>query len=313
MLCRQALMEQFVRWLCFAWFAILLASGSPLYAGEIHREAIASAALGRDMDYLVYIPDSYRADHRHYPVLLLLHGAGDDETIWIEQGKLRQIADKLISTGAIPPALIVMPGCRACWWIDGSKDKAESAVWNDFIPTFAKRYRTIETRGGLLVAGISAGGYGAIRFAMKHPDRVTAAAAISPAIYATSPPKSSAARTQPAFRGLDGNFNQAVWAAENYPSLQDRYYASRLRVPFYLVSGDGDQLGIAYETALLFKTLFEHQPDITELRIVDGGHNWDMWRKALQDSMTYLFQYASRPQESNPRLMLAAPTVSTKN
>lgn len=304
-------MEPFVRWLSIAWFAILLATGTSLSAGEIRREAIASPALGRDMQYLVYVPDSYKSDHRRYPVLLLLHGAGDDESVWSDRGNIREIADKLISSGAIPPTLIVMPGCRGCWWINGAKDKAEASLWNDLLPSFAKRYRTIESRDGLVVAGLSAGGYGAIRFGLKYPERVAAVAAISPAIYSTTPPGGSAARTQAAFRGPDGNFDQTTWIAENYPSLQERYFAKGPRVPFYIVSGDGDQLGIAFEAALLFKTLFEHQPDISELRIVDGAHNWNMWQKAMQDSMQYLFRFASQPVNGHKKLEAAAPTNTT--
>lgn len=312
-LSRRAIREQVVRWLSIAWVAFLLASVSSANAGEIRRETIASAALARDMQFLVYVPDSYKSGTRHYPVLLLLHGAGDDETAWIEHGKIGEIADHLISSGVIPPTLIVMPGCRGCWWIDGNRDKAESALWKDLLPAIARRYRTIESRSGLVVAGLSAGGYGAVRFALNYPDRLAAVAAISPAIYATTPPSGSAARTQPAFRGVDGRFSQAAWTAANYPRLQDRYFAQGIRVPFYLVSGDGDRLGIAYEAALLFKSLFEHQPDITELRIVDGGHNWAMWKKALQDSMTYLFRFASPPQDGIQKLKVAAPTIAARN
>lgn len=303
--------EQVVRWLSFAWIAFLLAANTPAYAGDVRQEVIASAALGRDMKALVYVPDTYKANTRRYPVLLLLHGAGDDETAWIERAKISEMADELISSGTIPPTLIVMPGCRACWWIDGKQDKAESALWNDLIPALAKRYRTIESRSGLVIAGLSAGGFGAVRFALKYPDRVAAVAAISPAIYAIAPPTGSAARTQPAFRGSDGRFSQAAWMAANYPSLQARYFARDVRVPFYLVSGDGDRLGIAYEAALLFKTLFEYQPDITELRIVDGGHNWVMWRKALRDSMKYLYRFASPPQDGVAKMTVAAPKIGS--
>jgi enterochelin esterase-like enzyme len=268
----------------------------PVSASEVHRETLASAALARDMPFNVYIPDGYQSGVERYPVLYLLHGAGGDENAWVERGNIQERADKLIASHAIPPTLIVMPGCRACWWIDGAKDKAETAFWSELVPTVAKRFRTIESRSGMLIAGLSAGGYGAIRFAMKYPDRIAAAAAFSPAVYAVTPPTASSARRQPPFLGADGQFNQAMWNALNYPRLIDAYFGQKFRVPFYLVSADGDRFGIAFETALLFKRLFDNQPDIVELRIVDGDHSWKVWANALDDAMKYLYRSAARPQ-----------------
>ncbi len=74
------------------------------------------------------------------------------------------------------------------------------------------------------------------------------------------------------------------------------YFAQRYRVPLYLVSGDSDRLGIAYETALLFKRLFERQPEQTELRVVDGEHSWKVWQATISDAMRYVFRYAEPPQ-----------------
>ena len=132
---------------------------------------------------------------------------------------------------------------------------------------------------------------------MKYPDRIAAIAAFSPAVYALTPPTASSARTRPPFLGPDGQFNQAIWTAQNYPRLAETYFGQQFRVPFYLVSGDGDRFGIAFETALLFKTMFDRQPDIAELRIVDGDHSWAVWANALDDALKYLYRFAARPQE----------------
>jgi S-formylglutathione hydrolase FrmB len=287
---------------CLAAFVgtiLLSLAFSPLsVAGELQHKSVASAALKRDMTYTVYVPDGYQSSDLHYPVLYLLHGAGGDENAWVEHGGIRERADRLIASGAIPPTLIVMPGCRSCWWIDGAKDQAETAFWNDLVPSVASGYRTIETKAGRLVAGLSAGGYGSVRFAMKYPERIAAVAALSPAVYAVTPPANSSARnqTQSPFLGRDGQFDQASWTAMNYPSLADRYFGQRARVPFYLMSGDRDGFGIAFETALLFKVLFDKQPELAKLRIIDGDHSWPVWANALDEAMTYIYRHAARPE-----------------
>jgi enterochelin esterase-like enzyme len=264
-------------------------------ASEIRNEWLLSKALGRRMPYLVYLPDGYARGQDLYPVLYLLHGAGGDERVWASNGHIKEQADSLIASGAIFPAIIVMPGCPASWWVDGAKEQAETAFWSDLVPMISMRYRTIETRGGRLVAGLSAGGYGAVRFALRHPSRIAAAAALSPAIYTGAVPNLSAARTQPPFLGPDGQFDRAAWDRLNYPALLDQYFAQPSRVPLYLVAGDSDKLGIASETALLFTQLSARQPGKAELRMVEGGHSWAVWEANIGAAMQYMFKFADKP------------------
>jgi enterochelin esterase-like enzyme len=278
-----------------AMLVLVLILGRPADAGELLHQAMPSGALQRELPYLIYLPDDYTSGNRRYPVLYLLHGAGGDESIWVERGTIKERADRLIASGAIPPAIIVMPGCPGAWWVDGAKDKAETAFWSELVPFIDKTYRTIDSRLARLVAGISAGGYGAVRYGLKYPDRLAAVAALSPAIYAVTPPVRSSARRDPAFLRPDGLFNQTLWTAENYPRLASRYFDQETRVPFYLVSADGDELGIAYETALLFKTISDQQPEQVELRIVDGKHDWSVWSTTLDDAMKYVFRFVPRP------------------
>lgn len=276
-------------------------------AGEIHSETVPSPALGHIMHYVIYLPDGYKSGQKNYPVLYLLHGAGGDERAWEDKGHIRDRADRLIANGKIPPAIIVMPGCPACWWVDGSKERAETAFWADLVPAIDMRYRTIDTRGGRLVAGLSAGGYGAVRYALHYPERLAAVAALSPAVYAESVPQFSAARAQPPFIGSDGKFSRAAWDRQNYPVLLEHYFAQPFRVPFYLVSGDHDKLGITFETALLYKRLFQRQPEQVEFRVVDGDHSWKVWEATIDSAMEYIFSFADRPRPAMRSAGLAAP------
>jgi enterochelin esterase-like enzyme len=284
----------------FAWHTGIV------LAGEIQSESLYSQALGRSMPYLVYLPDGYRTGQQRYPVLYLLHGAGGDEHAWAALGHIEEKADRLIAAGAIPKAIIIMPGCPACWWIDGAKDKAETAFWSDLVPLVDKRYRTISSRGGRLLAGLSAGGYGAIRYALRYPDRIAAVAALSPAIYTGAVPMFSAARAQPPFLGADGKFNKAAWDRQNYPAVLDEYFAQPNRVPFFLVSGNRDRLGISRETILLFRRLSQRQAGHVELRVVEGDHTWKVWEPTIDVAMRYVFRFADKPEPEVRTAGLAA-------
>ena len=62
-------------------------------------------------------------------------------------------------------------------------------------------------------------------------------------------------------------------------------------MPFYLVSGAGDELGIAFETAQFSKLMAGRQPDRVDLHIVEGRHDWSVWNNTLDDALTYLYRY----------------------
>jgi len=80
----------------------IAAWGMPSSASELRRATVASAALGRDMRFIVYIPDGYETGAQRYPVLYLLHGAGGDENAWVERGYKPTILT--ISQNSRPPA-----------------------------------------------------------------------------------------------------------------------------------------------------------------------------------------------------------------
>lgn len=276
------------------------ATVTPATASDLLRGAVPSPNLKRDFPYTIYLPDGYARSGQRFPVLYLLHGAGGDETDWDRQAHIRELADALIAKGDIPPSIIVMPGCPTCWWVDGRQDKAETAFWNELVPGIDQAYRTIARREGRFLAGVSAGGFGAVRFALKYPDRVGAVAALSPAVYSETPPADSAARRQPPFTTPDGRFSETAWTTKNYPALLPAYFNGTQRVPMYLVSGDDDRLGIAFEAALLHKRLSARNPNQAELRIVDGEHSWKLWSRVLPEAMTYIFR-------QSPALIVQAP------
>ncbi|MEQ1696598.1 MAG: alpha/beta hydrolase-fold protein [Hyphomicrobiaceae bacterium] len=275
--------------------ALLPLMGFCVQAGELRRDFLPSPTLGENLNFVVYLPDGYEASRARYPVLYLLHGAGGDASEWTSATKLQTVADRMIASGEIPPVLIVMPECRGCWWVDSPRANIETAFWADLVPGLARRYRTIESREGRGIAGYSAGGFGAVRFALKYPDKFAAVAAFSPAVYSDVPPVQSMARAQLPFRLANGGFNATMWKARNYPALINGYTRQANRVPMFLVSGDHDKLGIAFETALLFKTMFELQGDSVEFRVVDGGHSTEVAAKALPDALKYLFRHLQKP------------------
>jgi enterochelin esterase-like enzyme len=286
-----------VRTLGIALVALVMFIGAlPAFASVVIAREFDSAALGRKWSYAVYLPSDYDASNLRYPVLYLLHGHGGGLYDWVIKGHIQSTTDALIASGDMPQAIIVMPDAGMTWYVD-RQEKMETAVIRDLIPDVERHFRTLTTRAGRLVGGLSMGGYGALRFALKYPDMFAAAALLSPAIYDPEPPESSGARRAGVFGSPD--FEPAVWKSLNYPTLWDAYLAKKMPVPMYVTSGDDDEYYIESEAAKLYSLLRKNnQP--AELRVVDGAHTWTVWQSSIGDAMRYIFRYSARPMETAP-------------
>lgn len=271
----------------YVFFFATLAISGLAHAGEILTETFRSETLGRDYKFTVYLPDSYRKDDKRYPILYLLHGSGGDENDWLSKGGARETMDALIARRLIQPMIVVMPGHATAWWVDGATEKGETALIKDVIPHAEGKYRVHSVRGNRLVAGLSAGGYGALNLIFKYPLMFAAAAILSPAIYDPVPPSHSSSESNPQFQ-KEGKFDPALWKSLNYVSHIEAYKQAGIIVPLYIHSGDHDTLGIALQAAMLYEKLRLHQPDAVELRIVNGDHEWMLWRDTLPDALQFM-------------------------
>ena len=275
-----------------AAFALSILSLAPqALAGDVVTREFTSTALDRNWSYTVYLPNGYETSNLRYPVLYLLHGNGGGLNDWVNQGGIEETADALIGNGDIPPAVIVMPDAGTSWYVD-RKENMETAVIDDLIPDVENNFRVLTSRDGRLVGGLSMGGYGAMRFALKYPEMFGAAALLSPAIYDPEPPGNSAAQRVGVFGETE--YDPEVWMNLNYPSLWETYLEKQLPVPMYINSGDDDRFFIELEVAEFYSLLRQNnQP--AELRIVNGGHDWGVWEATIGDAMKYIFQYSAPP------------------
>ncbi len=270
------------------------AAGQAAAEWRVLPERIAAPDPDRALPYNVFLPTGYDPAKGPYPLLVLLHGAGTDEQFWAGQIRLWRAVEAGQRAGHLPKLIAVMPGSRNTWWLDRPGAPAESAVVENLLADVAAKFPVMATRDGRAIAGYSAGAFGALRIAMRHPGLFGAAGLWAPAIYAELPPPLSAARRAPPFSGPDGRFDPALWKAEAWPSLVDAYVAQPLRVPMFLAAGDHDRLETAFEAALLAKTLTPHQPEGIELRVVDAGHTMRVWEETIDEALAFMFAHLAR-------------------
>src|SRR5581483_6227000 len=161
-------------------FCVLLAlvSAASLTANAQHTSVetiqFQSKLINATLPYNVILPPGYR-------VLYLLHGWGGHYTDWLTRTNIADYAAQY-------RMIIVMPEGNDSWYIDGAagiNDKYESYILKELMPDVDKRYRTIQSRYGRAIAGLSMGGYGAIKFGLKYPATFVFAGSMSGAFGVT--------------------------------------------------------------------------------------------------------------------------------
>src|SRR5262245_35024588 len=159
---------------------------------------VSTAALQRPVDVRILLPDGYADDReRRYPVLYLFHGTSGRPSDWINFGNAEQ-------TTAGLPLIVVLPdagfdGDGGGWftnWYNGGA--GGQPMWETFhidqvVPWVDANLRTIRSRAGRAIAGLSQGGFGALSYAARHPDLFTSVAAFSGRCQTDRDPQTSPA------------------------------------------------------------------------------------------------------------------------
>ena len=160
---------------------LLFAQGSKVF----DNLSVQSKILNMERKYAIYLPPDSEASSRSYPMLYLLHGAGDDQTGWVQFGEIQNITDKAIAEGKATPMIIVMPDANT-----GRRGYANTAtgtwLYEDFffkelMPAVEKKYRIKAEKRFRAVAGLSMGGGGSFAYALHHPELFSSACPLSAA------------------------------------------------------------------------------------------------------------------------------------
>lgn len=142
--------------------------------GTVHLTYCPSGQTGRTKLCYVYTPASYEKNpDKKYPVLYLQHGGGEDETGWIWQGKLCNIADNLIAAGRMQEMIIVMTAGYG-FPADGKWHHSMSAFLEELplscVPYIDAHYRTLADKEHRAIAGLSMGAMQTQYIAFHHPE-----------------------------------------------------------------------------------------------------------------------------------------------
>ncbi|HVX51401.1 MAG TPA: alpha/beta hydrolase-fold protein [Chitinophagaceae bacterium] len=254
------------------------AQGSKVY----DNLSMKSKILNMDRKYAIYLPPGYETSERSYPVLYLLHGAGDDQTGWVQFGEVQRIADEAIANGTATAMIIVMPdantGKRGYSNDITGKWRYEDFFFQELMPYIEKTYRIKAEKRYRAVSGLSMGGGGTFIYALHHPELFSSACPLSAATGPASV-EDLKSRLQKDNPGLPDSTIVNYFNDQNVVSLVNNMPDSlKKSVRWFIDDGDDDFL---YEGNCLVHIAMRKKGIPHEFRIRDGGHTWTYWRASL--------------------------------
>ncbi|MBN2012115.1 esterase [candidate division KSB1 bacterium] len=241
--------------------------------GEIRIKRYYSNVFRAWRQFYLYTPPGYDVNiSEKYPVLYILHGGGEDERGWANQGKTDLILDNLIADQKAKPMLIVMPDGNTNTDFAGFGERVlkmfEAELKQSIIPFIEKNYRVKTDAQNRALAGLSMGGLQTLYVGINNTDQFAYLGVFSSGWI--QPMQSDLAEAQ--YNFMKNN------VAQINGSLRQFWIA---------MGGEED---IAYNNCRLMLAQFDAMNINYLYSEYPGGHTWPVWRNNLYNFAQLLFK-----------------------
>jgi S-formylglutathione hydrolase FrmB len=277
----------------FLWLAVIFSCSFPAFGQQapakitlpatVQSHKLNSKLMAREMPYRIVLPTNYSSssEKTFYPVVYLLHGLTGHFDNWTDSTKLGDYAAKY-------NFIIVTPEGNNGWYTDSASvpsDKYESYIIQELIPEIEKKYRTLKDKKHRVIAGLSMGGYGSIKFGLKYPEMFSLVGSFSGALGA-----GTWTQKEVGTKGTIAESLLGVFGVENSQTRQTNDIFKLVRempsdkyktLPFiYFDCGTEDFL---YQNNRSFADLLVEKKIQHEYRELPGKHDWVFWNSQVQE------------------------------
>ena len=253
----------------------------PPQSGSVQTIQLQSKLLNATVPYNVVLPPEYSAAATtRYPVLYLLHGWNGHYTDWLTRTNVADYAGRY-------RMIVVMPEGNNSWYVDaasGANDKYESYILQELMPDVDKRFQTIQSRYGRAVAGLSMGGYGAIKYGLKFPGTFAFAASISGAFGVTgyTEKEMGGANWEPFLKTFGPVGSETRKANDVFAITKALTPASLVSLPYFYLDCGTEDAEQYFTPNRELSQLFSDRKIPHEYRELPGDHTWRYWDQQVQ-------------------------------
>lgn len=271
---------------------------------RVEFHAMESDAIQKTAAFSVFLPPSYSSGESRYPVVYFLHGLFNDHTSWTidRHGNIPQLIDEQMSTDELPEMVLVFPDGDESFYTnyrDGTR-KYEDFIVGELPRHIEHAYRVKPGPANRAIAGTSMGGYGALKIAMRFPDRYQAVAAHSPIVFPIRNPLdlASEARSGRFYGHLRGifltvygdPFDQAYFDENNPLVLAESAALDGLGIYFDYGTADryNRSVGLGRGLRRLDATLTSRGIDHEFFEYEGEPHGWALVFTHIDESLAFL-------------------------
>jgi enterochelin esterase-like enzyme len=265
--------------------------------GVLFSARLPGRSSGISRNALVYLPPQYfQAGYARlrFPVLELLHGSPGQPTDYLRLMRITDVYRSLLGSGRAKPAVLLMPDSNggrdiALQCLDTVRGPSDETYLAADVPAdISGRLRVQPPGPGWGVAGYSEGGFCAANLAIRHPYQYGVAGVMSgyfePLPYNRLP------------RRVDPFAGKRSLRAANTPSLKIRTLSSSTKLPaFWVMTGSGSRRDLQ-GTQIFVNLLHRFQPDLNPVIVPGGRHDFQSWRKALPQLLSWMTPRLRPPQ-----------------
>lgn len=237
-----------------------------------------SKLMKREMPYRVILPVGYEVNAAEkFPVVYLLHGLTGHYNNWTDKSKIVEYAKNY-------NYIVVMPEGDNGWYTDSTtvpNDKYESYIIQELIPEIEKKFRAGTNRESRAIAGLSMGGFGAMKFGLKYPDKFRLIGSFSGALGIVPIP-AKAMKTFPSVEQVFGADDSQARKQNDVIRLVREIPTDKIKqLPFiYFDCGTEDFL---FQSNRDFADLLNEMKIPHEFRQLPGSHNWAFWDSQVME------------------------------
>ncbi len=251
---------------------------------RVRDQKLTSKLMAREMPYRVILPSGYEnsTENSFYPAIYLLHGLTGHFDNWSDNTKLAVYSKN-------SEFIIVMPEGGNGWYTDSVSKKDEmyeSYIVKELIPEIEKKFRVKKARESRAIAGLSMGGYGALKFGVKYPEMFVVAGSFSGALRAAEwTEKELGVGFRPLLESIMSIYGEAGSGTRKQNDLFSLVNAKTdteiKAMPFIYVDCGTEDFLLSQNrdfAELLLKRKVSH-----EFRQRPGVHDWKYWDSQIKE------------------------------
>jgi enterochelin esterase family protein len=230
----------------------------------------------------VYTPPGYELGQGKYPILYLLHGAGDCDESWTSVGRAGFILDNLMAAKKAKPMIVIMPAGHTAQTSGGltgpaaAQDQFAEEFMTDILPYAESHYRVLTDRPHRAIAGLSMGGTQTLNIAIPHLDKFSYIGVYSSGLIGGLL----------GTRAQNDKAPESSWEQQHQSELDNVASKKGLKLVWFSTGAEDRLLATSKSTVEMLQKHGFH----AEFHDSPGGHTWINWRNYLNEFAPQVFQ-----------------------